>query len=99
MAPHYIAGLSLGEWVSIIGIITFISGLISMLFKYAVFGPLRAEIERLSNTIEGLDGSLKKIRNDYEKLEERVDNHDRRLDRHDEKFKTLFNDKYKKEDK
>lgn len=38
---HGLGGLTWGEWASLIAIITFIAGLISLLFKYAVFAPFR----------------------------------------------------------
>ena len=88
-----ILGLSLGEWMSIIGIIAFISGLVSVLFKYIVFGPIQNDLKDLSDNIGGLKKSLDELKNQYDKLDRRVDEHDRRLDRHHEQIKTLFHEK------
>ena len=89
MAPHYVAGLSLAEWTAVITIITFIATIISLLFKYAVFGPIRGDIKELSKSITALNKQLEVLQNDYERLEGRVDEHDRRLDRHHERIKNL----------
>lgn len=89
MPPHYIAGLSLGEWTAVITIITFIATIISLLFKYAVFGPISSDIKELSRSISALNKQLEVLQSDYERLEGRVDEHDRRLDRHHERIKNL----------
>lgn len=92
MTPvHVILGLTLAEWVSIIGIITFISGLVSLLFKYAIFGPIQSDLKELSQQLSALNSSLSELKQDYAKLDARVDEHDRRLDRHHEQIKTLYN--------
>ena len=88
--PHYFGGLSLAEWASVIAIITFIATLVSLLFKYAVFGPLRADLKELSKSLSALNASLTELKQDYARLETRVDGHDRRLDRHHEQIKTLY---------
>lgn len=93
MPPHYVAGLSLAEWTAVIAIITFIATIISLLFKYAVFGPIRGDIKELSKSIGNLNDSLAELRNDYARLDQRVDEHDRRLDRHHEQIKTLYNER------
>lgn len=90
MPPHGIGGLTWGEWVSIIGIITFVATLVSLLFKYAVFGPLRSDLKELSKSIGALNHSLDDLNHEYDNLEKRVDDHDRRLDRHHERIRTLF---------
>lgn len=92
MPPHIIiGGLSLEEWASVIAIITFIATLVSLLFKYAVFGPLRGDIKELTDAISALNYGLDDLRHDQKSLEKRVDDHDRRLDRHHEQIKNLYN--------
>ncbi len=97
MPPHGIGGLTWGEWVSVIGIVTFICTLVSLLFKYAVFGPLRTDIKELSKSIVALNANIAELRTDYAKLDARVDEHDRRLDRHHEQIKTLYNERRNKQ--
>ena len=89
--PHYFGGLSLAEWASVIAIITFIATLVSLLFKYAVFGPLMGDIKELTDAISALNHGLDGLRHDHNSLEKRVDDHDRRLDRHHEQIKNLYN--------
>lgn len=89
--PHYIAGLSLGEWVSVVTILSAMCAMVGVLFKYAVFAPLQRDIHELSLNLAALTASLTKLQDDYDHLEERVDEHDRRLDRHHEQIKTLYN--------
>ena len=95
MPPHGIGGLTWGEWASVVVLIGFVSTLVSLLFKYAVFGPISHDLQDLTKEIGVLNHSLGELEHQYNQLENRVDNHDRRLDRHHERIKTLFERKEK----
>lgn len=86
---HGLGGLTWGEWASLIAIITFIAGLISLLFKYAVFAPFQGDIKELNQNFKQLNNNLSDLKTDIERLDERADEHDRRLDRHHERLKNL----------
>lgn len=86
---HGLGGLTWGEWASLIAIITFIAGLISLLFKYAVFAPFQGDIKELNYNFKQLNNNLSDLKTDIERLDERADEHDRRLDRHHERLKSL----------
>lgn len=86
---HVILGLTWGEWASITTIIVFMAGLISLLFKYVVFGSFQADIKDLNKNFETLNNNLSDLKTDIEKLDKRADEHDRRLDRHHERIKDL----------
>lgn len=86
---HTLLGLSWGEWASIITIIVFISGFISVLFRYVVFGSFYNNIELLNHNFEALNNNLGDLKTDIAKLDKRADEHDRRLDRHHERIKDL----------
>lgn len=89
---HSLGGLSWGEWASLIAIITFLAGLISLLFKYAIFGPFRGDIKELNQNFTLLNHNLAELKSDISRLDRRADEHDRRLDRHHEKIKNLKGD-------
>lgn len=86
---HTLLGLTWGEWASITTIIVFMAGLISLLFKYVVFGSFQADIKDLNKNFETLNNNLSDLKTDIEKLDKRADEHDRRLDRHHERIKDL----------
>ncbi|MFL2080321.1 hypothetical protein ACEN4A_01260 [Latilactobacillus sakei] len=86
---HGLGGLTWGEWASLIAIITFLAGLISLLFKYAIFGPFRGDIKELNQNFTLLNHNLAELKSDISRLDERADEHDRRLDRHHERLKSL----------
>lgn len=86
---HGLGGLSWGEWASLIAIITFLAGLISLLFKYAIFGPFRGDIKELNQNFTLLNHNLAELKSDISRLDMRADEHDRRLDRHHERLKSL----------
>ncbi len=86
---HTLLGLSWGEWASITTIIVFMAGVISLLFKYVVFGSFQADIKDLNKNFKTLNNNLSELRTDIEKLDKRADEHDRRLDRHHERIKDL----------
>uniref|UniRef100_UPI0035A033D6 hypothetical protein n=1 Tax=Jeotgalibaca porci TaxID=1868793 RepID=UPI0035A033D6 len=89
---HGLGGLSWGEWASLIAIITFLAGLISLLFKYAIFGPFRGDIKELNQNFTLLNHNLAELKSVISRLDRRADEHDRRLDRHHEKIKNLKGD-------
>lgn len=82
-------GLTWGEWASLIAIIMFLAGLISLLFKYAVFAPFQGVIKELSHNFKQLNNNLSDLKTDIKRLDERADGHDRRLGRHHERLKIL----------
>ncbi|KAF0362616.1 hypothetical protein GBP13_08500 [Pediococcus acidilactici] len=82
-------GLSWGEWASITTIILFIAWLVSLLFKYVVFGPFQDDIKDLNRNFKTLNDNLREIRVSIEELDKRVDEHDRLLDRYDERIQDL----------
>lgn len=86
---HGLGGLTWGEWASLIAIITFIAGLISLLFKYAVFAPFQRDIKELNQNFTLLNHNLAELKSDISRLDMRADEHDRRLDRHHERLKSL----------
>jgi peptidoglycan hydrolase CwlO-like protein len=86
---HTLLGLSWGEWASITTIIVFIAGVITLLFKYVVFGSFQADIKDLNKNFKTLNNNLSELRTDIERLDKRADEHDRRLDRHHERIKDL----------
>lgn len=88
---HTLLGLSWGEWASITTIIVFMAGMVSLLFKYIVFGPFQDDIKDLNRNFKALNNNLREIRTSIEELDKRVDEHDRRLDRHHERIKDLQN--------
>ncbi|GKQ42901.1 hypothetical protein RD055328_08240 [Companilactobacillus sp. RD055328] len=92
---HQLAGLTLGEWVSIIGIVTFLAGVVSLLFKYAVFAPFQMDIRELNSNFKTLNQNLASLQSDLKEIEIRVDGHDRRLDRHDERLKNIGKEVFK----
>lgn len=86
---HTLLGLSWGEWASITTLIVFLATVVSLLFRYVVFGSFYANIETLNHNFETLNNNLSELRSDIEKLDKRADEHDRRLDRHHERIKDL----------
>ena len=86
---HMLLGLSWGEWASITTIIVFMAGMVSLLFKYVVFGPFQDDIKDLNKNFKTLNDNLREIRISIAELDKRVDEHDRRLDRHHERIKDL----------
>lgn len=74
---HGLGGLTWGEWASLIAIITFIAGLISLLFKYAVFVPFQGDIKELNHNFKKLNNNLSDLKTDIKRLDERADEHDR----------------------
>lgn len=84
-------GLSWGEWASITTVIFFMAGVVSLLFKYIVFGPFQDDIKDLNKNFKALNDNLREIRVSIDELDKRVDEHDRRLDRHHERIKDLHN--------
>ncbi|QHM53250.1 hypothetical protein C7M41_01992 [Pediococcus acidilactici] len=88
---HMLLGLSWGEWASITTIIVFMTGVVSLLFKYIVFGPFQEDIKDLNRNFKTLNDNLREIRVSIDELDKRVDEHDRRLDRHHERIKDLQN--------
>lgn len=88
---HTLLGLSWGEWASIVTIILFMAGMVSLLFKYIVFAPFQDDVKDLNKNFETLNNNLREIRVSIEELDKRVDEHDRRLDRHHERIKDLQN--------
>lgn len=88
---HELLGLSWGEWASITTIIIFMAGMVSLLFKYIVFGPFQDDIKDLNKNFKTLNDNLREIRVSIDELDKRVDEHDRRLDRHHERIKDLQN--------
>ena len=88
---HMLLGLNWGEWASITTIIVFITGVVSLLFKYIVFGPFQDDIKDLNRNFGMLNDNLREIRISIAELDKRLDEHDRRLDRHHERIKDLQN--------
>ncbi|MDB8873762.1 hypothetical protein [Pediococcus acidilactici] len=86
---HMLLGLSWGEWASITTIIVFMAGMVSLLFKYVVFGSFQEDIKDLNKNFKALNDNLREIRISIAELDKRVDEHDRRLDRHHERIKDL----------
>ena len=86
---HGLGGLTWDEWASLIAIIAFIAGSISLLFKYAVFAPFQGDIKELNRNFKQLNINLSDLKTDISRLDERADEHDRRLDRHHERLKRL----------
>ncbi|MEE6666404.1 hypothetical protein PS423_03225 [Pediococcus acidilactici] len=82
-------GLSWGEWASITTVVVFMAGMVSLLFKYIVFGPFQDDIKDLNNNFKALNNNLREIRISIEELDKRADEHDRRLDRQHERIKDL----------
>ncbi|MBF7131083.1 hypothetical protein ITQ94_06330 [Pediococcus pentosaceus] len=82
-------GLSWGEWASIATIIVFMTGVVSLFFKYIVFGPFQDDIKDLNRNFGMLNDNLREIRVSITELDKRVNEHDRRLDRHHERIKDL----------
>ena len=82
-------GLNWGEWASISTIIVFMTGVVSLLFKYIVFGPFQDDIKDLNRNFKTLNDNLREIRISITELDKRLDEHDRRLDRHHERIKEL----------
>lgn len=88
---HTLLGLTWGEWASITTIIVFMAGMVSLLFKYVVFGSFQEDIKDLNKNFKALNDNLREIRISVAELDKRVDEHDRRLDRHHERIKDLQN--------
>lgn len=88
---HTLLGLTWGEWASITTIIVFMAGMVSLLFKYVVFGSFQEDIKDLNKNFKALNDNLREIRVSIDELDKRVDEHDRRLDRHHERIKDLQN--------
>ncbi|QQC13472.1 hypothetical protein [Pediococcus acidilactici] len=86
---HTLLGLSWGEWASITTVVIFMAGMVSLLFKYVVFGPFQEDIKDLNKNFKMLNNNLSELRSDIAKLDKRADEHDRRLDRHHERIKDL----------
>jgi hypothetical protein len=86
---HVLLGLSWEEWASITTIIVFMAGMVSLLFKYIIFGPFQDDIKDLNKNFKILNDNLREIRISSAELDKRVDEHDRRLDRHHERIKEL----------
>lgn len=86
---HMLLGLSWGEWASITTIIVFMAGVVSLLFKYIVFGSFQDDIKDLNRNFKTLNDNLREIRISITELDKRLDEHDRRLDRHHERIKEL----------
>ncbi|WP_270217207.1 hypothetical protein [Pediococcus pentosaceus] len=86
---HMLLGLSWGEWASITTVFIFMAGVVSLLFKYVVFGPFQEDIKDLNKNFKTLNDNLREIRISIAELDKRVDEHDRRLDRHHERIKDL----------
>lgn len=86
---HQLAGLTWSEWLSVIGIVTFLAGLISLLFKYAVFAPFQVDIKELNKNFTLLNSNLKILQDEIKTLKSSSAEHDRRLDRHHVKIKNL----------
>ncbi|NVZ00230.1 hypothetical protein [Pediococcus pentosaceus] len=82
-------GLSWGEWASITTIVVFMGGVVSLLFKYIVFGSFQDDIKDLNKNFKALNDNLREIRTSIEELDKRADEHDRRLDRQHERIKDL----------
>lgn len=101
--PHVFWGFQLSEWVQIIGIITFISGIVIWIVRLAIVNPtrvsndaLRESIDTLSRRVEGIGGNADKVHEEHDK---RLDRHDVHLARHDEEIKTLFQRTHGEENK
>lgn len=86
---HTLLGLTWGEWASITTIIIFMAGVVSLLFKYIVFGSFQDDIKDLNRNFKTLNDNLREIRISIAELDKRLDEHDRRLDRHHERIKDL----------
>ena len=86
---HGLLGLSWGEWASLITIITFMAGLVSLLFKYVILGSFQNDLKELNKNFSTLNNNLSLLQKDIDKLDKRADEHDRRLDRHHERIKDL----------
>ncbi|MDN3207799.1 hypothetical protein, partial [Pediococcus pentosaceus] len=86
---HILLGLSWGEWASITTIIVFMAGVVSLLFKYIVFGSFQDDIKDLNRNFKTLNDNLREIRISITELDKRLDEHDRRLDRQHERLKDL----------
>lgn len=86
---HMLLGLSWEEWASITTIIVFMAGVVSLLFKYIVFGSFQDDIKDLNRNFKTLNDNLREIRISIAELDKRLDEHDRRLDRHHERIKDL----------
>lgn len=86
---HTLLGLTWGEWASITTIIIFVAGVVSLLFKYIVFGSFQDDIKDLNRNFKTLNDNLREIRISIAELDKRLDEHDRRLDRHHERIKDL----------
>lgn len=86
---HMLLGLSWGEWASITTVILFMAGMVSLLFKYVVFGPFQDDIKDLNRNFKTLNDNLREIRISITELDKRLNEHDRRLDRHHERIKEL----------
>ncbi len=67
----------------------FYAGMVSLLFKYIVFGPFQEDVKDLNKNFKTLNDNLREIRISIAELDKRVDEHDRRLDRHHERIKDL----------
>ena len=86
---HMLLGLSWGEWASITTVILFMAGMVSLLFKYVVFGAFQDDIKDLNRNFKTLNDNLREIRISITELDKRLNEHDRRLDRHHERIKEL----------
>lgn len=92
--PHVFWGFQLSEWLQIIGIITFISGIVIWIVKMAIVNPtntnndaLRHSIDALAKRVEGIGGNAEAVHKEHDM---RLDEHEVHLARHDEEIKTLF---------
>ena len=83
---HTLLGLTWGEWASITTIIIFMAGVVSLLFKYIVFGSFQDDIKDLNKNFKTLNDNLREIRISIAELDKRLDEHDRR---HHERIKDL----------
>ena len=92
--PHVFLGFQLGEWLQLIGIITFIAGIVAWVIRIAIVNPTKTSNDALSNAISELSKKVEGIGDNADRVHDehdrRLDEHDVRLAKHDEEFKTIF---------
>lgn len=95
---HVYLGLTLGEWVAMLTIISFVLTGIMFLLRAIIIRPLGEQIKHsndllsnnihmLSEKIAQLDTNSREIQRDHEK---RISKNERQLTAHGEDIKTLF---------
>ena len=98
--PHVFLDFELGEWIELIGIVTFIAGIVAWVIRIAIVNPTKISNDALSNSIRELSKKVEGIGDNADRVHDehdrRLDEHDVRLAKHDEEFKTIFNQMEKK---